>query len=82
MLLFLGCSLGKTGGLIFGKTVNQILPYGATSRRFLSFRVSPLKVTLKQFLNFDVMWFFANLIIYGLAMSVVESFLLVFLNEA
>ncbi|CAE7833669.1 cscB [Symbiodinium sp. CCMP2592] len=39
------------------------------------------QVTLKQFLNFDVMWFFANLIIYGLAMSVVESFLLVFLNE-
>ena len=39
-------------------------------------------MTLKQFLNFDVMWFFANLIIYGLAMSVVESFLLVFLNEA
>lgn len=38
-------------------------------------------LTLKQFLNFDVLWFFANLIVYGLAMSVVESFLLVFLNE-
>ena len=38
-------------------------------------------VSLKQFLNFDVIWFFANLIVYGLAMSVVESFLLVFLNE-
>ncbi|CAE7423874.1 cscB [Symbiodinium natans] len=39
------------------------------------------EVTLKQFMNFDVLWFFANLIVYGLAMSVVESFLLVFLNE-
>ena len=38
-------------------------------------------VSLRQFLNFDVVWFFANLIVYGLAMAVVESFLLVFLNE-
>lgn len=38
-------------------------------------------VSLKQFLNFDVAWFFANLFVYGLAMSVVENFLLVFLNE-
>ena len=39
-------------------------------------------LTLKQFLNFDVMWFFADLMIYGLAMSLVESLLLVYLNEA
>lgn len=38
-------------------------------------------VSLKQFLTFDVAWFFANLFVYGLAMSVVENFLLVFLNE-
>ncbi|CAJ1447062.1 unnamed protein product [Effrenium voratum] len=37
--------------------------------------------SIRQFLNFDVLWFFANLVVYGLAMSVVESFLLVFLNE-
>ena len=42
---------------------------------------SEATVSLRQFLNFDVVWFFADLMVYGLAMAVVESFLFVFLNE-
>jgi len=35
----------------------------------------------KSFLNFEVLWFFANLLVYGMCMSLVENFLFLFLSR-